>query len=395
MSALWAGLALALAAGDEGQTLEQRFLELTARASALACEERAAALVALGPDALPLLVAELERRPRDETLRAAARGFGRAALARWLAAGEPPAAGPRATLALVAEVGGAGELELALARCDASTDLATEALGRLLARDAALVEPLLARVPALEGAASTCAVLALGGLGSEDALDGLGRLLAFEKPELELCLLSAIERGAPRSGASEETRAEVRDRLWSGDALVLRKAASVCGLLEDDEALERLVGVLEHPDEHVVAAAVRALRLLSGRALPGDPATWQRWLAREEAWFERRAAYAFAALHAGPREGRLGAAAELAQHRLHRRSIAAELEQALERDPDPLVRAAVCDALGRLGLRAAAEPLAAALEDEDPRVARGAALALARLGAPARKAPSATLAAAR
>ena len=66
-----------------------------------------------------------------------------------------------------------------------------------------------------------------------------------------------------------------------------------------------------------------------------------------------------------------------------RHEIAGALRPLLERDPDPLVRAAAGRALGRLGVRDAVPDLIAALDDKSPEVRVVAAAALWRLPDPA------------
>lgn len=373
--------------------LEPRFEALAARDALGTNEERGAALVALGPDALPFLVGALERRPRDGALRHAARGFGRTRLAPWWAPAAPaepadsapgpepdgPRAGPRATLACLAEVGGAGDLELAMALSAADSELAVSALTAILAREPEALAPLAARVLRLEAPVATCLVRAVGALRSDAALQWLGALLAFQAPELELGLLSAIEACARGARSNDETRREVREHLWSDDPQVLRKAAATSALLQDDEALERLVDLLEHPTDFVAASALRALRTISGRSFPAEPETWQRWLERENAWFERHAPYAFADLVRGRRDRAIAAARQLAQRRVQRRGVSQELGVLLE-SGEALLRRAGCEALGQLGLRDAIPLLVPVLSDEDPTVAESARRALARLG---------------
>lgn len=384
--ALQLGLATSAQAQDSMLRLAElarRCQELGARGASGTSAERGAALVELGPSVLPWLVAELARRPRDETLRQAVRGFGRAALAPWWQAkGAGPRASDAATLVLLAELGDARELDLALFLTRADGELAVQALQGILEREPELPASLAATVLRLETPAATCVVRALGGLASEAALACLGALLVFEDDELELCLLSAVEACGARTHSNEETRREVRERLWSDDEQILRKAASASAALQDDDALERLVGLLEHPTAFVASTALNALRKLSGRSFPADAGTWRRWLERENAWFDERAPFAFAALRMGHREHLIPAARELAQRRLHRRGIAQELVLLLEHE-DALVRRAGCEALGWLGLREAVPGLCALLSDESRAVVEGAERALARLGVPA------------
>ena len=357
-------------------TIRERFEELVARIETGTPQELGQAIAGLGSEVAPVVLEELALAPDDPALCAAVRALGRDA---FLPVETPDAAPAAALLAVVAEVGDVRDLDLML-QLDGTEDACLEgALTSLLARDARTWEELFGASVQAEPRAACCVFRTVGQSGDERSAAWLGQMLVYDTG-LDIVLLSQLQLAASQAHADENTRLQVRNRLWVvDDEQVLRKAIELTVDLDDDEALERLIGLLPHENEHVRSGAHRALCALGGISLPAEPAAWESWLNDERTWFEKRSEAVFRKLRGNDVPSILAAMREVARHRYERRALTNEVVP-LVFHSDPAVHALACEVLRQIGVRDVVPELRLALEDEDADVVAAAVRALAVLG---------------
>jgi HEAT repeat protein len=178
-------------------------------------------------------------------------------------------------------------------------------------------------------------------------------------------ILGAIERIAAASEPPFDPAlcAAVRAELEADEDERQSAAARALGALEDEEALPRLIELLESEDSDVRSHSHDALRRITGCAFRGEPARWQSWYALESGWWQTRSEAVLAKLHEAEEAASLAAINELAGRSLGRHRIAAELLPLLD-DERPQVRRMAVVALGQLHSPVAVPALQGLLEEE-------------------------------
>jgi HEAT repeat protein len=231
--------------------------------------------------------------------------------------------------------------------------------------DARAVAPLTARLAEVHYVAEAAA--ALGRTGQIAAAVPLTKLLAGDADTIRTAargLLDLHRRYFERTGDPEAVPRAVLSSIGRKAATSLEGAleggtvedtvalASVLGWMHDTAGVMALVGLLDGEE----SAAQEAFRALRGIAEDAEP------LVRD-------------AVRTGDSARRLRLLPLLGA----RRSVVGELITCL-RDPEPAVRAAACDALGRIGDASAVGALFGLLGDTDARVAQAALGAVQSLG---------------
>ncbi len=197
---------------------------------------------------------------------------------------------------------------------------------------------------------------------------------------LDVGLLQQIGRLSTHCELPAEPRLQsvVRGFLGSDDPRIAREAAVVCARLEDFDAADALVDLLDGEDRSVSEASVWALETLTGLALGEDAGRWRTWLASEEQWLDETAPGLIAALQ-DPDAGQVVLALnELSRHRYQRATIASALLSGLE-DERAEIRVLTCTALGRIGAKAALTALIESLDDPEEPVVNAAHAALCQI----------------
>ncbi len=342
-------------------------------------------IVLLGPEVAPQLLdfwseaIENDCAPfRREVLRTAAAEFGRAPLLPLLPSlSRPEVSSARRLAALdwLGVVGNSNDLEsvLALAMTDEQgTPLALEilrgSLQEILGRDARAFSVLGGAMRGFSLATVDACVQAVGRDGSALALSWLAEQLDSDRG-IDLLLLSTIEELSRQVllRADAKVSERVRRMLWSDDPQVLRKAALAVGKLEDFEAAERLIELLDHEQSCAREGAQRALALLSGFALPPDGEAWMAWYTSEVRWFDEEYDSLVRKLEEGGRAEAVHALLAIGTHRFDRHRMAVDIARALER-PEPEVRQLVCKTLLALNSPLVLSELVLALDDPAPKV---------------------------
>jgi len=218
-------------------------------------------------------------------------------------------------------------------------------------------------------------------LAANDAVDVdelLVGLLVRGEP-LQSTLVACLGDAGPRRAALglEPRCAALREVLDERPELA-RLAVASLARLRDRSALERIAELGQASHRGLRAAAVGALRELSGLDLGDEASAWLPWLRAQQAWSRERLPELARAVAEGDEAKAVSALRELVRHPLHGAAFAPALERALGHESDGVVVAAAL-ALGELGLRASVPELVALLEDEREPVCAAALSALRRL----------------
>lgn len=293
----------------------------------------------------------------------------------------------RAALWVLADLGGPSQLETVLELVHGDGSPPSPALQReleetmvvLLSRKPRAAEQLGGHLRGAGPGALAPVSIALGRTGGESSLSVLRDLLR-EHRDLGAVLLPQVRRVVRSLPARDhaELRSEVRRFLEDGDLQSMRAASVLAADLEDEEALPRLLQLLDFEGTPAHASALSALNRLAGQDLGRDPGQWRGWYAKELAWWDEQLPSVLAELNARSAPRVLPALGELARHPLFRRALTEEVTRALDY-PDPRVREAALGTLVSLGSRLAPECVLPLLEDEDRNVADAAWTALRRM----------------
>lgn len=211
--------------------------------------------------------------------------------------------------------------------------------------------------------------LAVADVGSPRGLGTLAELLGWDA-EFDQVALRQIGRLAEScAGPVEESVRDATRRLLSADEIPLvREAVVAAGRIEDFEAMESLVDLLEHPDPSVRKACVWSLSRLSGLSFAADPTRWHAWLGMERRWMLGTGPVLVAELSSPDAAVVIHALNELSRRRYRRGEVAGWILPTLQ-DHREKVRGLACTALGRLGAREALPSLVTALDDPVEEVA--------------------------
>ena len=202
----------------------------------------------------------------------------------------------------------------------------------------------------------------LEALGQDEALDGH--------------VLAQLARCGPLLPATWTERAGRRLAPWAGnpEAPTAGRALDALSALGCVDQIQTFVEFLGDPRQSVREAALRGLRVLTGREESGEPEPWQAWIAQERD-FSRGALFdQLDGLRYAPVPELADRLRALDGHGLLRNEIAEGLARLLERPEGP-VRELACRRLGASGSAAALEPLLHVLKDESLREVASEALA--------------------
>lgn len=172
----------------------------------------------------------------------------------------------------------------------------------------------------------------------------------------------------------------VRPYLKSEQTILVQSAASALGGFQDEECVAQLIELLSNPDSGVRGAAHQALRSISGIGLWPDASRWTSWYEAERTWYEKTAPDRFEQIRNGHVGERARAIAELTEHPVYRKEIAAELQDLLPRAEDE-IRLLGVRALGQLGAATAVPFLESCTLDPQSDLAVEARSTIARIRA--------------
>jgi HEAT repeat protein len=252
------------------------------------------------------------------------------------------------------------------------------ALVKLLEREPKFYERLGAfhrDAPEALGDAIVCAV---GDAGDPRGLAFLEHVLTFRPGATAMCASQVRRLG--RSGEPTLDRGLAQRLRWAVDPdrpETCRALLLALGELRDYDSVPLLIGLLDSEDPGLSGNALWALRRITELEFPGLSSRWQAWYEAELAWFQSEEEHALRDLHVGPPSAAAAAARAISERRLWREDLALELLAALER-PLPSLRAPLCRALERLGVKSVALGLVDLLDD-DPDSAAAALHALVAL----------------
>ena len=396
---LGAAFAPAARASDRARDVESDVaaaLERVAAPSDIARESRV--LAALGKPALrPLferlcgdgagdalrsatVFAALAQLPRDDVLGVLAE----------LARSQPSDARRRTGLDLLGRVGARAELKLAL---DLS---AAEGSAQPLAPElgAALEGALLGMCEREPGAVRTLAgffaralpadqeaiVRVVARAGGDEAAGLLAAQLGSAGPAADALLVDEIGACGAKSGGSDDQLVldRVRGLLGHPDKRLATLACVALDKLRDHQGVPDLIVLLGDDDPNLRGRAFAALTSLTGMHLAADAEPWIAWLDAGLAWWDERADAARVALVSGSASEAAAAVHEIAGQRLYAQRVAELLALALRRPELDIVKSA-CRALGSIPERAAYDALVRVLAHPDPSVVLCASAELARL----------------
>ena len=347
-------------------------------------------LARLGPESIPEVLTLLERgsfegrdgeplelRPdQAEALFGALDRFGSAPLVEateHAVEGAPSASMRLVLLEVLGRHGTPRELELAtraatsaVGTLDRPHELALEdTVARILSRDPDGCAPLEFLIRRSEPQLAASLAMAAADTCTPQALEMVVDLLGME-PELDLVLLTQVGRLAASAKRPIDLYCNdsTREYLTAREPQLLRAAALACGRLEDPDAMDPLIELLEHADRSVRDAAHWSVKHMSGLDMPPEPARWRAWLAGERAWREGEARQLLRQLEHEDPARVVNALHELSRRRYQRDELAAEVAVALD-DRRVSIRRATCEALGVLGSTVAVPVLLRCLDDPE------------------------------
>jgi HEAT repeat protein len=283
----------------------------------------------------------------------------------------------RGDLKLALELGSSGDLEsppgpallaalerALLGMCE-HDESAVRSLAGLFARVAPAAQAVIAAVVRQAGGEAAASLLAaqLGSAG----VDADGILL------LELGEIGCREE----SGEDTLVLERVRGLLGHPDSRLRVLACMALEKLRDHEAVPDLVVLLDDDDPNLRLRAHAALRSLTRLRFPADSETWLAWLSDGLAWWDERAEPCRVALVSGTPAEAAASVQELAHQRLFVQHAASILALALQR-PEPDVVKSACRALATMPERVTERALLTVVAHPDPTIAAEARAALKR-----------------
>ena len=166
--------------------------------------------------------------------------------------------------------------------------------------------------------------------------------------------------------------------LHHDDPEVRRSALVGLERLQDAYAFRLLITFLQDEAPAVRRTSLWVLRRLSNASLDADPVLWNRWLDEQERWWQREPRLLTAQLESGEPAEVLDAIRSFSERPFFRHEIALLITDTLIRERDS-VKLVACDALRRLGSRAAVPALAEQLYCANEEVRQAAWKALREL----------------
>jgi hypothetical protein len=379
----WAACALSLACLAPRAPAQEpsRVRALLERCADDSVDRTASDLRALGAEGVrecleAILRSELERRPAAKraalAVLAGRAEAVRAAIAPLLDSGASTESRARGLEALAA-AGTLEDLELAISLATSSPaatgpdgepcvdpdvlDRLQACTSTLFAREPDEIPRAQARIERCPGALAPALVAALGETGTPQGLALLGELLSRGTPHASsaVAAIATAAKGLPPP-FDLRVRDAVRWTLERETPEGFREAVICVGWLEDDRSAALLVDLLDHASAGVRADALWSLRRITGARIEGDRERWSRWLDAEDRWRAERLPAMLASLETGAPAERAAALNEVLRHSFPRHEIALELALRVGR-LDGAAFAAACEALAKLGSRAALPPL--------------------------------------
>ncbi len=227
------------------------------------------------------------------------------------------------------------------------------------------------------GAQATIATVVARSGGAE-AASLLAALLGSAGNEADGVLLLELTRVAALTGSEDALVLErVRGMLGHPDSRLAALACLALAQLRDHQAVPDLIVLLSDEDPSLRRGAHATLTSLTGLVLPADAQPWIAWLDESFAWWEERAEPCRVALVSGTPAEAAAALHETAGQRLFVHEVVGMLELVLLRPESDLLQSA-CRALGAIPERAARAALAPLVAHPDPEVAERARIALER-----------------
>lgn len=207
----------------------------------------------------------------------------------------------------------------------------------------------------------------------------LGNLLGLAGSEGDALVLVALVGAEPPVVATTASAATSRVRrfLSHSDHRLASLACRAVEHLHDHEAVPDLIALLGASDPGLSASAYRALRTLTGLALPPDLVAWMHWLDASLAWWDERADACRESIRGPDPVAAAEAIGEVAAQRLYLDSVVELLGLALKRPEIDQVLVA-CRALRSIPTAGARVALESLRDHPDPRVADAAREAVLR-----------------
>ncbi|NOT30482.1 MAG: HAD family hydrolase, partial [Planctomycetes bacterium] len=226
--------------------------------------------------------------------------------------------------------------------------------------------------------AQTVIATVLARAGGDEATGLLAAQLGSASAEADALLLLELAKIAGRDTGEDQLVLErVRGILGHPDARLATLGCLVLEKLRDHEAVPDLIVLLSDDDPNLRRRAHAALTSLTGLTLPAEEQPWIAWLAEAFAWWDERSESCRVALVSGSATEAAAAVHETAGQRLFVDQVVEMLALTLGR-PEPDLVASACRALGAIPERTAHEALAPLVAHPDPAVAERARAALRR-----------------
>jgi HEAT repeat protein len=157
-----------------------------------------------------------------------------------------------------------------------------------------------------------------------------------------------------------------------------RAVFNALGALDEGAAIPDLLDSLSSQERPLREAAQAALQRHTRHSLGPDPTRRDAWYQSESSWYDRGRLAQDVGSRRVPSQDLIASLRAYSQHRLFKSDLAADLLPLLD-NPDPAVRALVCETLEHLGSQRAVRDLIPLLDDPAPNVATAARHALEAL----------------
>jgi hypothetical protein len=199
---------------------------------------------------------------------------------------------------------------------------------------------------------------ALGNSLDVEAAPLLTRLLGGEVSSDVLILIQLAKAGRHRLAPLDDSSYErIRVYLRRDEPKLRASAAQALGRLDDQESVDRLIGMLEDKNASVRVGVHFALKLLTAMTLDSSTRPWRSWYESERRWYNEERPGLFEKLRTIEPKQMAPMLRELAAHQLYRRELG-ELLVPFLTDPDPEIVRMVIAAMQGLRADTAVDALA-------------------------------------
>ena len=221
---------------------------------------------------------------------------------------------------------------------------------------------------------------AITDVGDARGLPTLAGLLNDSRRIAAYRVLQAITSVAEHSHPPFDMRvlADVRRLLGQAHGENLAAAAKAVSRLEDFEATQKLIELLNSDIPRVKTEALQGLHYLTGLNFRSDSTRWAAWYESERRWWQDEAPAVIDALDSPETAKVLAAINAIVSRRLFRGELAAELARLLDH-PNEGLRSLACTAMGQLGSSVEVPTLIDCLNDNTDAVRASAAHALKKI----------------